>query len=374
MSVIYVPANNDGLNELFQYGMARMKNKQSLEELKKQYEYERSMKQFGFDREDQQSAKQADILKSALSTGGMAPQPTAPASPPIPDAPMTNKAFGGLDSLLGGSPITENPTVLEVLRSAASSGADPQMAKSIIDLYGGATGTDRSREAQDAFREYGLANGLGAGSFVAGFNPGGVSFSPADQTELQNNLTRTKLTTDASKYASDQGVKSASISAASNNYSADLRGQIADADRRFQQMKWDDGQGDYIRSMGARDQALADYQNAELENLQSREPLPPARAIIEAQGGQITFDQLLNSDAGPLVVAQLKANGPLAASIRELGGGTLPEVLKVYVRENYGGELVPGLSSQPQPLGGSDVSPEERELAAKLMGLSGSGL
>ncbi len=369
MSVIYVPANNDGLNELFQYGMARMKNKQSLEELKKQYEYEKAIKQFGYDREDQQSAKQAEILKGALSPGGTTPQFTAPASPPIPDAPMTNKAFGGLDSLLGASPVTENPTVLEFLKRTASLGADPEMAKSMMDLYGGATGTDRQREAQDSFREYGLANGLGAGSFVGTINPGGVTFSPSDLNKLSNDLKRTQLTTDASRYVADQGVESSRIGAASNNYVADVRERIAGDDRDFEQTKWEEGGKALAQGQGRHYNAIGELKELEADAFESRQPLPSARAIIEAQGGQITFDQLLNSDAGPLIVAQLKANGPLAASVRGLDGGNLPEVLKVYVRENYGGELVPGLSSQPRPLGESDISPEEKELAAKLMGL-----
>ena len=235
MGIVYVPPPDYGLDKLFSLGMAKLKNKQALEELMKRHELEMEQKNAEWGRED--SVKQSDrqyensVLQGALgpsggATGTGASIPGRALSPGVGTSSGGPSPAGGIPGLMNRSPISAPPSLLDALRGAGAAGGNIAATEAVMKMLSSATGIDLQREAGIAAMQQGLADGVGMGAYSPLINPDGFTFRPADQTELQNNLDVTNIRADASRYGAELGLKGQQAAAGASIFSSKVREKL----------------------------------------------------------------------------------------------------------------------------------------------------
>lgn len=380
MGIVYVPPPDHGLDKLFSLGMAKLKNKQALEELMKRHELEMEQKNAEWGRED--SVKQSDrqyensVLQGALgSSGGGSPGmgSSIPGRGPSPGGPSP---AGGIPGLMNRSPISAPPSLLDALRGAGAAGGNIAATDAVMKMLSSATGIDLQREAGIAAMQQGLADGVGMGAYSPLINPDGFTFRPSDQTELQNNLDVTNIRADASRYGAELGLKGQQATAGASIFSSKVREKLGlkEDDREWARLNENIRQFDEQKDVRAADvehkKALAREKNQKLEPLEEL-PLLGVDVLPDAEG-YYNLSDVMNSQQGKAVLAGLDtqaannliSNNPASDSSQTSSKtlvGQIERELGIKIRIN----MSPKELASPADDMFGDITPEEIAAIAK---------
>lgn len=323
MSIVYVPPPDYGLDRLFDLGMAKLKNKQALEELMKRHELEMDQKNAEWGRED--SVKQADrqyensVLQGALgSSGGGSPGMGAsiPGRGPSPGVGTSSggpSPAGGIPGLMNRSPISAPPLISEALRGAIAAGGNIGAVKAAMDMFSSATGIDLQNKASIAAMQQGLADGMGMGAYSPLINPDGFTFRPADQTELKNKLDISNIAADASRYAAELGLKGQQATAGASIFSSKVREKLGLKENDLGWAVHNEGIRQFNEQKGDRaadveyKKALAREKNQKVESLNGA-PLLGVDIRPDAEG-YYSFSDAMKSQQGQAILKGLDTQG-----------------------------------------------------------------
>lgn len=355
MSVIYVPPDNSGFDRLFQFSMAVRRAREAKEEMLARQEHDKSMQDRQWGRED--SLSEAERSRGTNLTqkifGGEAPSYDKSS---IPEAPMTSNAFGGFADLMEKQYAPGLPNDYgDLYQRAVNAGATPQELQFASDLWTKITGTQRVWDAQDRLVSEGVSDPNLAQALVGTINPGGLSTSYADPNQLASDRERSRIA------------------------AAPQHGLNAQRAR-----EWDEGGRWQTLSQGDHYKALADYKNAELEELDNRTPLPDLSDVLAAKGGEITLAEFEQTPQGQNFKKGLNENGVYAAMVRDVVQSnpsmSRDEIIGMLINSvlsQYGGKLVipnhPTLALAPPSLGIADGITADDLIEANKRRLTGGG-
>ena len=373
MGIVYVPPPDYGLDKLFSLGMAKLKNKQALEELMKRHELEMEQKNAEWGRED--SVKQSDrqyensVLQGALGSSGGGSPGMGASIPGGGPSPGGASPAGGIPGLMNRSPISAPPSLLDALRGAGAAGGNIAATDAIMKMLSSATGIDLQREAGLAAMQQGLADGVGMGAYSPLVNPDGFTFRPSDQTELQNNLDVTNIRADASRYGADQGLKGQQAAAGASIFSSKVREKLGlkeddlgwavhnEKTRQFNEQK-DDRAADVEYK-----KALAREKSQKLEPVKE---LPLLKDITPLPDGSYNLSDVYGTQEGQAAIKLLDTS----ASHGTVGRGTDSLRVVELLGNNLGIKIRADISPKealPGPTDDmfGDITPEEIAAIAK---------